>query len=131
MQLTLANHPISDIRFDTRARLDGTMLCVDPAALRDLVLTDDAMVDVEFEIVHPGELCRAGPIFDVVEPRAKAPGAGDRFSRHLRARRNCGTRHDTCAHRRRRFSACGNFTRPDTKRHGARVGDERRAGGSQ
>ena len=79
MQLTLACHPISEIRFGAPARLDGTILVVDAAALREIVLTDDSMVNVEFEIAHPGEHCRAGPIFDVIEPRAKAPGCGIDF----------------------------------------------------
>ena len=39
------------------------------------MLEDPAIESVDFEIVHPGESCRAGPIFDIVEPRAKAPGA--------------------------------------------------------
>jgi len=79
MQLTLACHPISEIRFGAPARLDGTILVVDAAALREIVLTDDSMVNVEFEIAHPGEHCRAGPIFDVIEPRAKAAGCGIDF----------------------------------------------------
>jgi glycine reductase len=79
MQLTLARHPISDIRFGDRARLEGTVLVIDPAELRPLVLQDENIISVDFEIVRPGESCRAGPIFDVLEPRAKAPGSGADF----------------------------------------------------
>jgi glycine reductase complex component B subunit alpha and beta len=79
MQLTLANHPVADMRFGAPARLDGTTLFVDPAELRPLVLQDESFVGVEFAIARPGEACRAGPIFDVVEPRAKAPGSGVDF----------------------------------------------------
>jgi glycine reductase len=79
MQLTLAHHPIGDIRFGTPTRLDGGALIVDETALRDLVLQDDALRAVDFAIARPGESCRAGPIFDVVEPRAKAPGGGADF----------------------------------------------------
>ena len=76
MQLTLACHPISEIRFGAPARdwmvpFWSSM----PRRCAEIVLTDDSMVNVEFEIVHPGDNCRAGPIFDIVEPRAKAPGA--------------------------------------------------------
>ncbi|HET7004454.1 MAG TPA: glycine/sarcosine/betaine reductase component B subunit, partial [Candidatus Binatia bacterium] len=66
MQLTLAVHPITDIHFGTRLSLDGTALTVDREALQSLVLDDPAVDSVTFEIVRPGESCRAGPIFDVV-----------------------------------------------------------------
>ncbi len=79
MQLTLARHPITDLKLGPTARLDGTVLTIDVAALRQVVLQDASLVDVEFDIVRPGEACRAGPIFDVIEPRAKAPGGGADF----------------------------------------------------
>ncbi len=79
MQLTLANHPITNMRFGAPARLEGTDLVVDADELRRIVLDDDAVVSVDFEIVRPGESCRAGPIFDVIEPRAKEPGYGADF----------------------------------------------------
>ena len=79
MQLTLADHPVKSIRFGAPARLEGSELLVDADQLRSLVLADEAMVKVDFEVVHPGEQCRAGPIFDVIEPRAKEPGDGADF----------------------------------------------------
>ncbi|MGZ8467678.1 MAG: glycine/sarcosine/betaine reductase component B subunit, partial [Candidatus Binatia bacterium] len=77
MQLTLAVHPITDIQFGTGLSLDGSALTVDGEELRRLVLEDAAIDSVAFDIVRPGESCRAGPIFDVVEPRAKADGGSD------------------------------------------------------
>jgi len=77
MQLTLAVHPIADIQFGNRLSLDGSALTVDAEELRRLVLEDAAIDAVAFDIVRPGESCRAGPIFDVVEPRAKADGGSD------------------------------------------------------
>ena len=74
MPLTLAIHPITEIRFTEGLRLDGTMLLVDIDELRRLVLEDSAIESVDFQIASPGESCRAGPVFDIVEPRAKAPG---------------------------------------------------------
>jgi glycine reductase len=74
MQLTLAIHPIGEIRFDSKARLNGAMLCVSKEELRRLVLEDSSFAGVDFEIVRAGESCRAGPVFDIVEPRAKEPG---------------------------------------------------------
>jgi len=79
MQLTLAQHPITDIRFGQATHLDGNVLEVNEAELRALVLQDDALAGVDFASARPGESCRAGPIFDVVEPRAKEPGIGSDF----------------------------------------------------
>jgi glycine reductase len=79
MQLTLANHPVKSMRFGAPARLEDTDLVIDAQELRRVVLEDDAIISVAFEIVHPGESCRAGPIFDVIEPRAKEPGSGVDF----------------------------------------------------
>lgn len=76
MQLTLAHHQITDLQFDTSTRLEGTVLVMDRDQLRRLVLQDESIVSVDFDIVRPEERCRAGPIFDVIEPRAKAPGSG-------------------------------------------------------
>jgi glycine reductase len=90
MQLTLANHPITDLQFGTPGRLDGTVLIVDKNILRPVVLEDQAFASVEFEIVHPRELCRAGPIFDVIEPRAKAEGCGVDFPGILGAASTAG-----------------------------------------
>ncbi len=77
MQLTLAIHPITDIQFGARVALDGSALAVNADELRNLVLEDPAIDSVSFDIARPGESCRAGPIFDVVEPRAKANGGSD------------------------------------------------------
>jgi glycine reductase len=79
MQLTLAHHPISAIRFGAQTAIDGNVLTIDREALRKLVLEDDSLTSVAFEILRPGESCRAGPIFDTIEPRAKAPGDGSDF----------------------------------------------------
>ena len=78
MQLTLAQHPVADLRFGTNTRLDGTTLSLDRAELCDLINADPAVESVDLEIVRPGENCRAGPIFDIVEPRAKE-SAGTEF----------------------------------------------------
>jgi len=74
MPLTLAIHPITEIRFGKRLGLEGKTLIVDTAELSQLILEDGGIEAVEFQIARPGESCRAGPIFDIVEPRAKAPG---------------------------------------------------------
>ena len=74
MPLTLAIHPITEICFGKRLDLEGKRLVVDAAELSRLILEDGAIEAVDFQIARAGESCRAGPIFDIVEPRAKAPG---------------------------------------------------------
>src|SRR5262245_31866024 len=79
MQLTLAHHPVTEMRFGTQTQLNGTTLVIDPEELRRLVLADEIIESVDFEIVRPGENCRAGPIFDIVQPRAKETGSSSDF----------------------------------------------------
>ena len=54
MQLTLADHPITDLQFGSPTRLDETVLTVDPAVLRSLLLEDDSIVSIDFD--HEGRL---------------------------------------------------------------------------
>jgi len=73
MQLTVAFHSITAIRFGSRTSLEEGILVAGKDELSRLVLEDQAIQSVALEITHPGESCRAGPVFDIVEPRAKAP----------------------------------------------------------
>jgi len=79
MQLKLAIHRITTIRFGNRTSLDGTTLIVDREELGRLMLEDPSFSSVEFEIVQPQESCRAGPVFDIIEPRAKGPDSSPDF----------------------------------------------------
>ena len=112
MQLTLAHHPITDIRFGTSTQLDGSVLTVDREALRKIVLEDESLTSVDFAIPRPGESSRAGPIFDTIEPRAKAPGDGSGFSRHSRCADHRWPRHNSRARRRGGFGPGGNDADP-------------------
>jgi sarcosine reductase len=79
MQLTLANHPVTEIHFGAQTRLDGSTLVVNTEELRRLLQEEEAIETADFEIVRPGESCRAGPIFDIIQPRAKEPGSSPDF----------------------------------------------------
>jgi glycine reductase len=79
VQLSLAIHPITEIRFSTKTSLDGTILSIEREALSKWLCEDGLIENVALEIARPGQSCRAGPVFDVIEPRAKAPGAGTDF----------------------------------------------------
>ena len=91
MKLTLAIHPIAEIRFGENTRLDKAILVVSKAELGDLALEVPGIESVDFEIVRPGESCRAGPVFDVVEPRAKAPGGSPDWPGILSAPQTAGS----------------------------------------
>jgi glycine reductase len=75
MDLNLAVHPISEISLGESTSLEGAVLSVSAEKLRRLVLEDEAFESVDFAVARPGESLRAGPVFDIVEPRAKAPGS--------------------------------------------------------
>jgi glycine reductase len=96
MQLKLALHRITAIRFGTATSLDGTTLVVDVEELRRLLLGDPSLSGVEFEIVQPGESCRAAPVFDIIEPRAKGPDSSPDFPRHSIQAANRRHGHDAC-----------------------------------
>jgi hypothetical protein len=91
MQLTLAIHAITEIRFGENTRLDGSVLVTAKDELRRLASQVPGIESVDFEIVHPGESCRAGPIFDIVEPRAKAPGGSPDWPGILGAPQTAGS----------------------------------------
>ena len=79
MRLTLAYHPVTDVRFGATTQLQGTTLEISETALRQHLLEDRRLERVNLAVVHPGEACRFGVVFDIVEPRAKEPGAGPDF----------------------------------------------------
>src|SRR5918996_6518490 len=79
MELTLEIHPITAIRFGQSTTLDGTSLAVDAEQLRALLLKDQTLTAVDLAVACPGESCRAGPVFDIIEPRAKAPASSPDF----------------------------------------------------
>src|SRR5436190_14968569 len=79
MRLTLDVHPVLQVRLGDATRLGGDVLTIDAAELRDTLLQDDRIEKVDIEVVQPGENCRFGAIYDIVEPRAKQPGDGFDF----------------------------------------------------
>lgn len=79
MQLKLAIHRITTIHFGSKTSLDESTLVVDAEELRRVLLEDPSLAGAAFEIVQPGESCRAAPVFDIVEPRAKGPDSSPDF----------------------------------------------------
>ncbi len=79
MELTLAIHQIRALRFGDSTHLDGSTLVVDQASLATHLLEDPRLQSVDMDIANPGEACRIGVVFDIIEPRAKAAGAGSDY----------------------------------------------------
>ncbi len=65
--------------FGSKTQLEVTRLQIDVEELRRCILQDRRLQSVDLEIARPGESCRAGYVFDIIEPRAKAPGSGADF----------------------------------------------------
>ncbi|MFQ6030514.1 MAG: glycine/sarcosine/betaine reductase component B subunit [Dehalococcoidia bacterium] len=79
MPLTLANHPVSDLQYGDSTHLEGTTLYVNSDELLQYLLQDSRLRRVHLDLVHPGDVCRFGVVFDILEPRAKATGEGSDF----------------------------------------------------
>lgn len=79
MNFALACHSVEDLAFGESTRLDGSSLAVSKGELCELLLDDDTLASVDLEIVSPSEQCRVGPVFDIIEPRAKENGGSPDF----------------------------------------------------
>ena len=91
MRLTLAYHPVTSIHFGSRLNLDGAALTVSQDELRAIVLDDPLIEAVDFEIAAPNDSLRAGPVFDIVEPRAKTTGSSPDWPGILGAPQTAGS----------------------------------------
>jgi glycine reductase len=79
MKLTLGKIFIQDIVFSDETKLESGVLHVNPAQYEQLVLSDDKISSVSFDIAKPGESVRITPVKDVIEPRVKVEGPGGIF----------------------------------------------------
>ncbi len=74
MRLELRWTDVDDMVVSTATRLSGQRLEVDLDALRALLSADARLTGIRLDLVHPGERCRIGRVFDVVAPRARVDG---------------------------------------------------------
>ena len=79
MKLEIGNIFIKDIQFASEARIEDGVVYVDKAALEKIVLEDENIKSVTFDIAKPGESVRITPVKDVIEPRVKVEGRGGIF----------------------------------------------------
>lgn len=79
MKLELGYIQIKDVQFAGENKISDGILFVNPDALRAIVLEDENVKDVSFDIAKPGEKTRITPVKDVIEPRVKVEGKGKVF----------------------------------------------------
>lgn len=79
MKLELGYIHIKDIIIGSESKVENGVLYVDEAALKALVLEDEELKDVHFDVAKPGESVRITPVKDVIEPRVKVEGPGGVF----------------------------------------------------
>lgn len=74
MNLELRKIHIKDVVFEKQNILKDDILYLNYSSLKELILKDKRIKDVDFEIAKPGESVRIFPVKDVIEPRAKVEG---------------------------------------------------------
>jgi glycine reductase complex component B subunit alpha and beta len=77
VRLELRWSRVDELVATAATRLSGKRLEVDLDALRALLSADPRLTSVRLDLVHPGERCRIGRVFDVLGPRAKLDGGED------------------------------------------------------
>ena len=70
---------ITDIRFAEESKIEKGILYINPEDLKPVVLEDEKIKNVVFDIAKPGESVRITPVKDVIEPRVKVEGKGGVF----------------------------------------------------
>lgn len=79
MKLELGYIDIHNIVLSDHSEVKEATLYVDVAALKKLVLEEEAIADVAFDVAKPGESVRITPVKDVIQPRVKVQGQGGIF----------------------------------------------------
>ena len=79
MKLELGFVQINDIQFASESKVENGPIYVNAEELKALLLEDENLKSVEFEIAKPGESVRIMPVKDVIEPRVKVNGGGNLF----------------------------------------------------
>lgn len=79
MKLELGYLYINDLKFDSVSRVENGILYINAEELQALLLEDENIKSVSFDIAKPGESTRITPVKDVIEPRVKVDGTGGIF----------------------------------------------------
>ena len=78
-RLEMGHIYIKDVQFAQESKIADGVLHVSEEALRAVVLEDEKIKAVTFDIARPGESVRITPVKDVIEPRVKVEGGGGVF----------------------------------------------------
>jgi len=76
MELELRYNYVKDIVLSDTTKIENGILSVDTEELGMLLMEDDRIEDVGFDVAKPGDSVRILPVKDVVEPRCKIDGDG-------------------------------------------------------
>lgn len=79
MKLEIGRIFIRNIAFGDVSKIEDSTLTVNKEELAALLLEDENIASVEFELARPGESVRIIPVKDVIEPRVKVEGGGGIF----------------------------------------------------
>src|SRR2546427_410029 len=77
MRLELRWSDVDELVAGSATLLAGKRLEVDLDGLRSFLSADARLTGIRLDVVHPGERCRIGRVFDVIAPRAKLDGGED------------------------------------------------------
>ena len=90
MDFELARYPVRSLSWGANTEYREGELIVNREALRDELLAEPLIDDVELSIVRPGERTRVLHVVDIVEPRWKEPERGSAFPGSLGRLSQCG-----------------------------------------
>lgn len=79
MRLELCKVAVRQLRFGDKTEAINGTLTINKAELEALLLADDRLAAVDFELAHPGDSTRIMPVKDAIEPRCKLEGPGEIF----------------------------------------------------
>ena len=79
MKLEVGRVKIKDAQFAERTYIEDNVLYICKKELREYLMEDTNIKDVDFDIARPGESVRIIPIKDIVQPRYKVSGPGQVF----------------------------------------------------
>ncbi len=79
MELELGKIIIKDIQFASESKISNSVLFVSKDTLSKIVMEEEKLKSVVFDIAKPGESVRVTPVKDVIEPRVKVAGRGGIF----------------------------------------------------
>ena len=79
MKLELGKILIHDICFAEKSEIRDGVLYVSKEEMEKIVMREEGIQSVSFDIAKPGESVRITPVKDVIEPRVKVEGPGGIF----------------------------------------------------